>query len=194
MSLLAHRGGRRGRNRSGFLQQFTVALRAVMPRLHDRPGGRIRAGSLSGMVLAVAVFGCFGFGYLLGNVFPWSARGGLRAEGPEGGRTGTPPRMIGEAEDTRPLAGTCLLTAVYPDLALAQAAARQLRQQGLNNARPYEWVTPGKPAQWCLVVYYDGTRERDSLVAALRTTVAPDATFESYRKTQKDWPLERQVQ
>jgi hypothetical protein len=79
-------------------------------------------------------------------------------------------------------------------LELAAAAARHLRQQGLTTARPYEWRQEGKPSQWCLVVYFDGASDRDQAAAGLLAAVAPDATFERYRKTQKGWPLERQVQ
>jgi hypothetical protein len=200
MSLLAHRGAGRGR-RSGFWTQFTGSLRALLPRPELRIG---RGSSRSGLVVGAAAFGCLLVGYLLGNAFPLvpgGGRGGLKAEGPgtgprtEGPRTeGVAPGIIGEQEDLRPLAGTCLLTAYYSDLAGAAAAARQLHQHGLPKARPCEVKTKDGQSRWGLVVYYEGPRERDEAVASLGSVPAPDPLFDRFRKTQQDWPREWQVQ
>jgi hypothetical protein len=191
MSLLAHRGAARG-SRPGFWQQFTGSLRAILPRRPDLHLGR--GARRGGMPVAVAAFACLLAGYLLGNFLPLPLGGagsGLKADGSR--RDGVAPGVIGD-EDLKPLTGTCLLTAYYPEPGPAAAAAHQLQEHGLKRARPYRFAQEGKAPLWCLVVYYDGARERDEAKATLREVPAPDARFESFRKTQKDWPPEKQVQ
>jgi hypothetical protein len=186
MSLLAHRGSLRRRLRPGFLQQFGATLRSVVAGRREAPMPRRRMPRTSPAIIG-AVLACVGTGYLLGNVFPWSDRSGSELRANQ--REGIAPGPIGEAEDLRPLATQCYLTAFYAELGLAATAAKGLRRAGIPKARLREVAMKDGHVHYGLVVYYDGQREQEQTRAALLEVAAPDATFDGFRKAGKGWPL-----
>jgi hypothetical protein len=192
MSLLAHRGSMRRRSsRSGFLQQVGTSLRAVVVGRRDATAPR--RNSRASMAVVGAALACVGTGYLLGNVFPWNRAPTDLRVGHPGTRTGVAPAIQGEIDEFRPLASQCFLTAAYPELPAAKAAAAALRQHGLQSARLQELRGNDGKQLFGLVVYFDGARDQEQLRAGLQGIPAPDQTFESCRKVVEGWPLVRDL-
>lgn len=202
MSLLAARGRSRGRGRSGFVQQvqavFGSALATVWPR-GGRGGGHVARGAAranGSLALAGGAFVLVGIGYLLGSVFPWGAlageRGGagLQMDGTRRAPEGLEPGVI--HDDMKALSLDYLLTVAYVEKAAAMAAARNLRQQGLERARVREVEISGRKA-FGLVVYVDGRTDRDAAEQLLRVVTPPDTSFAETREGAeakgRDWPV-----
>ena len=192
MSLLAHRGAKKRRKKSGGLQNYLSVFRTAL-------GGRAKGGSQarksvgSGNVLIVALaFGFLGVGFLLGSAFPWGrsqamdplAAGQNTVQTNQASVAGVVPGPIGERLDLQPLSSTFLLTAAYDEYGAASAAAEKLRRSGLQTARPY-----ALQRGYGLVVYYDGARAAEQVRTRLASVPAPDPTFEEYRKRGKGWPV-----
>jgi len=207
MSLLAHRGSLRRSSRAGALHQWGRRLRAIVLGRSDPQ--QLRRSS-SGLPVVAAVIACLGIGYLLGNAFPWPhGQGGGELSARTGQRGGIAPGPLGEEEDLRPRSNQFFLATAYGQLADATAAARALRktgQAGLSKAGVQQVSFEDKATKalrtgYTLVVYFDGTREKDQARSALRTVAAPDdhfeterkAGFEAERKAEGDWPVEQVV-
>jgi hypothetical protein len=191
MSLLARSGSvRRERSKfGGFLARFGGVFRR-------KDGQGSSRSSSGGFALAVVALLTLGLGYVVGNLAPWRGAKGpsiqpLATSASSVQREPVAPGPI--EDDARALSKRFLVAAAYREKAMATAAARSLREQGIGPARALEFAADKDGPVFGLVVYIDKDADRAPAQDALRQVRAPDDTFEHYRKTQKDWPLERVI-
>jgi hypothetical protein len=191
MSLLARSGSAR-RERSKVGGVF-ARLGGMFRRGDSQSSSRQVSGGFGLAVLALLTLGS---GYVAGNLLPWRGAQGLAiqplaANGSSAHREPVTPGPI--EDDSRALSKRFLVAAAYREKSMATAAARSLREQGIGPARALEFAADKDGPVFGLVVYFDNDQDRAPAQAALRQVRAPDDTFDYYRKTQKDWPLERVV-
>lgn len=199
MSLLSQRSNTRRSRSSGFGTTMQKVFRRIFRRA-DSPIMTRRRNSGAGLSLTVVVLLLLSVGYVVGNAYPFTAfvpwrSGDDKALMPALSAGAAAPRSEPVApgplgDDGAPMTGICLIAAAYKDKALAMAAARNLREQGIGTARAIELAQQqnGDGPLWGLVAYCKTKADELLLRTSLQQARSPDATFDHFRKTQNLWP------